>query len=644
MIEAKMRKSAASLTEPVSAPDKASSSEKETTNSPPIAEQANPWTFDKLVDETGSLRPSVVEEDNEKILELPSPPTTEPKSFGKRKIAITESVDPEPEVAIPARQPSGFNTGSRWANPFGDEFELEESGAGSTTPKASEPAPAIPPKIALDPEISLPPPYSKRNSKQPEQDLRGALREQIEEETRVEDISRNNLSSSRDNLSFEEQLARALSLSTADEEKKQRETARFRQEEEDRDLAAAIAASLADSTPQRDGNEARRMIAQRKEEASARVQRKIDAAMAKKDAKLASAFAKIQEKTSRLPEQMQKVQTETLVDISPEVDPPTSVPQEQERPQTPSQDQHQQGSLYDASPAVTRKETDDDSEGLYSVSPEITASRASRLASPFTLPPPERIQYDPVHEAASSDSARVSTPRTEPVKSRADRLIDIDDSTEEEEKSVNLFEDAAARSRLSMPAFQSTYQPAQQPNGDESAAWLESDEFASMLKSNHSSANEEKKPEEDASRDGARTPTTATLSPQVERETIDFLSGDEDEFASAAGSLANSTGDVDAVAQRESSTPSFTTDTNSHSPYDTESLASQSEAESASLIDVEEDREVESEGHVVEDGEDSSDDDWGSGVRTPGSEWTDVGSVVSEEEVGGQDGSRLIRE
>ena len=129
-------------------------------------------TFDQLVNEDGTL--------------------TE-----KRPIVTTEKA---------------FEAGSRYGNPFGDEFEMSE------TVHAEQPSkPPVPPKIALDkaPAVTI------REEPVP--------REEIEEDLQ--------------NLSFEEQLARALSLSMNNNRINLSEQ-EVSSHQDDPDLAAAIYESL----------------------------------------------------------------------------------------------------------------------------------------------------------------------------------------------------------------------------------------------------------------------------------------------------------------------------------------------------------------------------------------------------------------
>lgn len=733
--KSKMKKSAASLSPSgnlgSTSTDK-NASRAFVENSAMIQQSAPPLgSFDRLVDLDGSLKAKfTAKEDVESTLELPSPPTDEPKSFGKRKIAIAETIEPVQEESR-STPVSTFEAGSRWANPFGDEFEVEASGYATPKPRA----PALPPKISLaeDPETSVPELHPESELDQPESaSVERSYGEEALSESWTED----------------EQLARALSLSMADEEKRRKEKI-AQQDSEDPDIAAAIAASLADGSvhiqehvQQKVGSAMQQ--SQNKVEASMRKsQDKLEAAMQKKDRKLAAAQAKIMKKTSDLPQPEMTQRFEQLIDISS--DPPISVPHQNGSSPTPRTPK--MGS--------SMRTPSDDSDSMYGLSPEYRARQATRFGSaqqetrqddthnlsaesiagqdapspsPFVWSPitPQTTaqlnqQYDPVHEAASLNSSASFEPPVSPHAAASSTtagqgqdfytslpsLIDVSDEPQREHPSLfhasnqhsirnhidsvythqlhqlgsgmpssqQQTQHAEISSKLALHAatlsldrnnlYHSTYQsqPQSPPQHSQYFARFQSqvqDERASA--SAYADGNPRPRsldfdgkhiPSENGG-DGTRTPTTATLSPDCERESIGFSTGSEDEFASAKGSVAHlpgASGEVSTSARR-SSTASFVTDPAARSdPEDNGSLVGHSDAETSSLVDVDESpigqqhgSEAGSDHHMegVYSGEDS-DDDWSSGVKTPGSEWTDVGSQVSEEEVGGQDSSRLIR-
>lgn len=686
-------------------------------------------SFDRLVDLDGSLKADLnAKEDMESTLELPSPPTDEPKSFGRRKIAIADTIEPEPEETR-STPVSAFEAGSRWANPFGDEFEVEASGYATPKPRA----PAVPPKISFaeDPVTSVPELHPESELEQPEPvSVEGSNEEEAMSESWTED----------------EQLARALSLSMADEERRRKERI-AQQDSEDPDIAAAIAASLVDGSVHIQDHVQQKVYAamqksQSKVEVSMRKsQNKLEAAMQQKDRNLAAAQALIMEKTSNLPQPEMTQRVEQLIDISS--DPPISVPHQGSSslsPHTPKM----------GSPARTFS---DDADSMYGLSPEYRARQATQFGStqqetrqgdthnlpaesragqdapypsPFVWSPitPQTTaqlnqQYDPVHEAASLNSSASFEPQVsshatassttvgqgEDIYTSLPSLIDVSDGPQREHQShasnqhiIRNHVDSVYTQQLhqlgsGMPSSQqqtqhdeifsklalhaatlsldqnnvyhSTYQPQPQSPLQHSQYFAR---FQSQIQDERSSPNAHadgnprpqsldlngKHISSENGGDGARTPTTATLSPEFERESIGFSTDSEDEFASAKGSVAHLPGASSAASTfaRRTSTASFVTDPTARNDLeDNESLVGHSDAETSSLVDVDESPKEQHDGsgtgndqHLegVYSGEDS-DDDWSSGVKTPGSEWTDVGSQVSEEEVGGQDSSRLIR-
>lgn len=176
-------------------------------------------TFDQLVNVDGSLKTDDKdteqegEEFNEKMLDLPSVPTDEPKSL--RSIPIQEANVVE----------TAFNTGSRYGNPFGDEFEL----SGTLDSRSPTPKPPVPPKIAIEDTHKT----RKLSVTQKEPSVR-----------QIPVLGPDDYRPT--NLSYEEQLVRAMSLSLAESEQAARQARALEQEQRDKDFAAAVAASLAD--------------------------------------------------------------------------------------------------------------------------------------------------------------------------------------------------------------------------------------------------------------------------------------------------------------------------------------------------------------------------------------------------------------
>ncbi|GIZ36948.1 hypothetical protein CKM354_000041300 [Cercospora kikuchii] len=179
-------------------------------------------TFDELVDSEGNLKRSELW--NEK--ELPAVPNVDPLSETvqqEMKEVERHLVDPIAADEAVSTGSSGWSLGSRYANPFGDEYELERS----VTPK-----PPIPPKIQLDqqPELARAP--------TPPISVPGAF-DSTPTAQQTEHVDHSA-------LSYEEQLAIALSLSEQNPSSTSATVRQRKPEQEDVDLKAAIAASLRD--------------------------------------------------------------------------------------------------------------------------------------------------------------------------------------------------------------------------------------------------------------------------------------------------------------------------------------------------------------------------------------------------------------
>jgi hypothetical protein len=135
-------------------------------------------------------------------------------------LKVNDKIAPE-QTSVSSR---AFEAGASSGNPFGDEFAMDID--RSVTPK-----PPVPPKVAIaadlpgsfpsDPPISEPQPLNRESGLQGEEDL-----------------------------PFDEQLARALSLSLADRDETARRQLR-RSQTEDEALAKAIAESLRDAEEHR---------------------------------------------------------------------------------------------------------------------------------------------------------------------------------------------------------------------------------------------------------------------------------------------------------------------------------------------------------------------------------------------------------
>ncbi|KAI7216237.1 hypothetical protein KC333_g4953 [Hortaea werneckii] len=170
-----------------------------------------PTSFDAMVDQEGKLKGPEMSE-----MKLPSPPTGDPIAKGATNRMLSEGYNAQPQLAAEPSNPSnsGWSIGSRLANPFDDEYMLERSETSK---------PPVPPKIALEEE-----------REHPERTVPGAFppANELSQESR-----------DREELSYEEQLAIALSLSEA-ETTANTATVRQSRQDDDQDMRAAIAASL----------------------------------------------------------------------------------------------------------------------------------------------------------------------------------------------------------------------------------------------------------------------------------------------------------------------------------------------------------------------------------------------------------------
>lgn len=158
-------------------------------------------SFDGMVNNDGTLR-----SEEKPPLEATMGGATTPMGLLKGALGLDTSSQDDTNQR-------SFHTGSRYANPFGDEYELADT---QHAERSGIVRPPVPPKIALDEKPSV-------HTREIQEDNEEGL----------------------DNLSYEEQLARALSLSLAENERTIRLDKQRRQsKEEDASLAAAIRASL----------------------------------------------------------------------------------------------------------------------------------------------------------------------------------------------------------------------------------------------------------------------------------------------------------------------------------------------------------------------------------------------------------------
>jgi hypothetical protein len=300
--------------------------------SSPAAEEppSSPTSFDSLVDGEGKLRL------DEK--QLPEVPATEPAEPVHEMKQLRQPV-PVAEASSSSSNAGGWGwqLGAALANPFGDEFELERS----ITPK-----PPVPPKISLE---------SKPQSEQINQI---AEPQQPEPETRHEE------------LTYEEQIAIALSLSESETSKPSATVRQNSHEEPDDDLRAAIEASLRDM----DGQQA------------------------------AHAIAHAAPITPRLIGNSKQ----PLVDLTP--DPPISTLQDLPQPRGnwtctwghPPWSEEESAS--DPPISIPPQAVESDEDDLYSVTPQLTRARLAVHDSEQVQPQASVVTkpYDPVHEAASA--------------------------------------------------------------------------------------------------------------------------------------------------------------------------------------------------------------------------------------------------
>jgi hypothetical protein len=293
--------------------------------SSPAAEEppSSPTSFDSMVDGDGKLR--LVDK------QLPEVPPSEPEHEMKQ---LRQPV-PVAEASSSSSNAGGWGwqLGAALANPFGDEYELDRS----ITPK-----PPVPPKISLE---SKPQPEQARPMVEPQQQ---------EPETGHEE------------LSYEEQMAIALSLSESETSKPSATVRQNSQEEPDDDMRAAIEASLRDM----DGQQA------------------------------AHAIAHAVPVTPRLIGNSKQA----LVDLTP--DPPISTPQDLPRGDWTSLFDHSVWSHEEkaADPPISVPPQAVDEDDLYTATPQLTRARLavhdSEQAQPRAIVATK--PYDPVHEAASA--------------------------------------------------------------------------------------------------------------------------------------------------------------------------------------------------------------------------------------------------
>jgi len=310
----------------------------------------NSGSFDKLVNDDGSLKTE------EK--ELPSPPVEEPR-LSEKTIVVEEGTAVEEAVPVHNASVTGFQTGSRYADPFGDEFELSDL---SLMDRSATPKPPVPPKIALE-------------EKQPMVDV--APMPATDDEIPAE------------NLSYEEQLARALSLSLAGGEAARR--ARYI-DEDDALLSAAIAASLAD--------------AEKKE--------------------------RPQDTKSRQPEMSQ------LVDLAP--DPPVSVPQLPAVDASRGLSGFTRLGLQQRAPELLSQDNDE----LYTLSPELAHATPVQIIDPISIPPYDPYESSSFHSTSNTLESSSKLADTKEEANLTEATVVADDAA----PSLINFEDVASQTLM----------------------------------------------------------------------------------------------------------------------------------------------------------------------------------------------------
>jgi hypothetical protein len=342
--------------------------------SSPAAEEppSSPTSFDSLVDGQGKLRLD--------DKQLPTVPAAEPTEVEPEMQQLRQPV-PVAEASSSSGG-WGWQLGAALANPFGDEFELERS----MTPK-----PPVPPKLALE---SKPMPDPVRTPEPTQQD-----------EPEI----------THGELTYEEQMAIALSLSESETSKPSATVRQNNQDEPDDDLLAAIEASLRDM----DGQQAEHAIAH----------------------------------AAPVTPRLMGNSKQPLVDLTP--DPPISVPQNIPRGDWTSLFDHsvwsEEEKTADPPISVPTQAVDSDEDDLYSATPQLTRARLAVHDSEQVRPQASIVTkpYDPVHEAASaqqqqapieasfySAQSRSTSPPTSHTISNASELPQLIDIAEEANPAV----------------------------------------------------------------------------------------------------------------------------------------------------------------------------------------------------------------
>lgn len=309
-----------------------------------------PTSFDAFVDQDGKLKTPAGD-----VLEngAPSSAAFEPLIEHAGDQMLEAQSSPAPPMLAPVVSTSsgfsGFLAGSASANPFGDEYEMDRS----ETPK-----PPVPPKLHIGLERTEHP-----TAEQPGSPIMEPM-EPVESST-------SGAASRPDELSYDEQLAIALSLSEQEPSAPSATVRRRSQQEHDADLRAAIEASLRDM----DHQQAAHAVA-----FAAPVTPKVTAS----HFKVPQPLVDLMPDDSQHPELVVARNYEALFehptgDVRPAAGgPPIMAP-------PPRSEEEEEEDLYHATPNLTR------------------ASLATLNAQQPPIPPiAHMLPYDPVHEAAAS--------------------------------------------------------------------------------------------------------------------------------------------------------------------------------------------------------------------------------------------------
>lgn len=362
------------------------------TEAPPQPERTP--SFDALVDSEGHLRNSDAAAEAHKpvtVDQLPEQIREEARQV-ERNLDLPLLANSAATTASNNSSNSGWQLGSAFANPFSDEYEMDRS----ITPR---PPPAVPPKVALDhpvpvpdPEISVPVAETTATSSS----AASRAQRQTEATSHVE-------TSQHDDLSYEEQLAIALSLSeqessyrNAANSQQQAQQSRPAHEDEDEqdaaNLRAAIAASLRDmhpSQPSLDGQQAAHALAHAEASPASRNHQLIDLAES------SAPFAPMPMRQMQQPHR----EWESLFATPPPPGAVRSPPFESEATGTRI---GFAGGAYPAPPAPASVVSSLASDDLYRITPQLTRARLASLNASNAALAGAQAEQVPDNEALDS--------------------------------------------------------------------------------------------------------------------------------------------------------------------------------------------------------------------------------------------------